>query len=98
VRAVASSAEALQALGGAPIDLVVVGSAAGDAGSREATLVEQLVQRWPRLQSRLLLISGNGETQRSGSSAPSDLPTLDRPFTAAELLSAARTVLNAAGR
>jgi two-component system NtrC family sensor kinase len=100
VRAVTSSAEALQALSEGPIDLVVVGAApaAGDAGSREATLVDQIVQRWPRLQSRLLRINNSGEVQRPATSPPATLTTLDRPFTAAELLGAVRTVLAAAER
>lgn len=83
VRAVASSAEALQALADGPVELVVVG--AGDE-----TLVEEVARRWPRLRPRLLAITGNGD---AGAVAPAEPATIARPFTAAELLTAARAVL-----
>lgn len=92
VRAVASTAEALQALADGPVELVVVG-AAGAAGAGDASLVEEIARRWPRLQSRLLVITGGGEAQDIASLAPERPATIERPFTAAELLGAARSVL-----
>lgn len=100
VRAVTSSAEVLQALAEGPVDLVVVGavSAATDPGAHDVTLADQLVQRWPTMQARVLLMSAGRDAQRLESSTRNRFPTLDRPFTAAELLNAVRAVLVAAAR
>jgi CheY-like chemotaxis protein len=98
VRAVASGAEALQALTEGPVDLVVVGAAptAADPGATDITLGDQLVQRWPALYARLLVVSAGRDLREAATR--NRFPTLDRPFTAAELLNAVRAVLVAAAR
>ena len=95
VRAAESGDEAVRALEESTYDLVI--SDLRMPGLDGEGLYEQVQQRWPHLQRRLLFISGDIEADRFAARLREhDVRYLEKPFSAARLLATVRELLDAA--
>lgn len=95
VRAAESGDEAVRALEESTYDLVI--SDLRMPGLDGEGLHEQVQERWPHLQRRLLFISGDIEADRFAARLREhDVRYLEKPFSAARLLATVREVLDAA--
>ncbi|MFA7296203.1 MAG: ATP-binding protein [Dehalococcoidia bacterium] len=95
VRAAESGDEAVRALEESTYDLVI--SDLRMPGLDGEGLYEQVQERWPHLQRRLLFISGDIEADRFAARLREhDVRYLEKPFSAARLLATVREVLDAA--
>ena len=97
VRVAESGDEAVRALEESTFDLVI--SDLRMPGLDGEGLFEQVRARWPLLERRLLFISGDIEADRFAARLREhDVRYLEKPFTAARLLTVVREVLDAAAR
>lgn len=92
-----SGDEAVRALGESTFDVVI--SDLRMPGLDGEGLYEQVQERWPHLSRRLLFISGDIEADRFAARLRErEIRYLEKPFSAARLLSVVREVLDTAAR
>jgi DNA-binding response OmpR family regulator len=94
VNTAASGDKALRRLKVAPYDLVVADMRM--PGMDGATMYEQMCDRWPRMESRIVFITGDVEGERTSRRlARGDVRYLEKPFDTSALLRRIRSVLDA---
>lgn len=93
VTTAASGEEALRRIEAADYDLIVADLRM--PGTDGATLYEQVRARWPRMEGRVLFVTGDIEAARAGRRlARGDVRFLEKPFDTNALLAAIRAALD----
>jgi len=96
VTTAASGDEAIHRLEVATYDLVVADMRM--PGMDGATLYDQICDRWPHMEGRILFITGDVEGERTSRRlARGDVRFLEKPFDTSALLGAIRSAINAQG-
>ena len=94
VTTAASGDEAIRRLEVATYDLVVADMRM--PGMDGATLYDQICDRWPHMEVRILFVTGDVEGERTSRRlAQGDVRFLEKPFDTSALLGAIRAAINA---